>query len=171
MKRVSFAVAAAIAAALTGCVTIQQVQLSTRYDPDAVTPFVAPGQNQLTGSALIRQMGGGVVTCAGYPVHLIPATPYAKEWAGHLFGAGQQGFVPAGGAGVLITNVDPRFVAAGRTTTCNAQGFFTFADLADGEFYAFTSINWRVGDRIHGGSLMKAVTVRGGQKQEIVMAP
>jgi len=73
------AATAVAALALTGCVTVQQVQISTPYDADAITPFVAPGSNQLTGSALIRQMGGGVVTCAGYPVHLIPATPYAKN--------------------------------------------------------------------------------------------
>ncbi len=171
MKRVLLAATAVAALALTGCVTVQQVQLTTEFNPALVGSLFVPGANQVSGSALVRQSGGGVVTCAGNPVHLMVATPYAKEWARQLFGSEQQGFRSASGPGTRITNLDPRFEATFRTTTCNAQGFFTFSDLSDGDFYAFTVIHWRVGDSIQGGSLMKAVSVRGGQKQEIVMAP
>jgi len=173
MKRVCWAaaVAAVAASALTGCVTVQQVQISNVYDPALVAPLLAPGNNHVTGSALIRQSGGGVVTCAGTPVELVPATPYAKEWARLLFGSDQQGYRSVMGGATVITNVDPQFVKAVRSTTCNAQGFFTFADVADGDFYTLTRIQWRVGDSMQGGTLMKAFSVRGGQKQEIVMAP
>lgn len=156
---------------VAGCSTTQKVQLSSNFDEKAVAHLLGPGPNQITGSALIRQGGGGVVTCAGGVVYLMPVTPYAKEWARYVYGSDLEGYHRTGGAGVEFTNLNLQFAGSVRMTNCNAQGFFAFNDVADGDFYVFTKINWRVGGDIQGGSLMKTASVRGGQKKEIVLAP
>ena len=44
------------------------------FDPSEVEWFSSRGANSVYGSALIRQRGGGVVTCAGRSVSLTPAS-------------------------------------------------------------------------------------------------
>lgn len=48
-------------------------------DPTEIAWFYEDGQNSVHGSALIRQAVGGVVTCAGALVHIMPVSTYADE--------------------------------------------------------------------------------------------
>ncbi|MBP7370582.1 MAG: hypothetical protein KA902_04010, partial [Arenimonas sp.] len=59
---------------LTGCMTAPTITLTTPFDSDYAQKMLADGTNMVKGSALIRQAGGGVVTCAGNEVLLIPNT-------------------------------------------------------------------------------------------------
>lgn len=154
---------------LSGCAS--KVQLNSKFDYAAVAPMLEPGSNSISGSALIRQVGGGIVTCAGYPVYLMPVSEYAREWAKRIYKSDAGGFFMTKGRGIVFTNLDPSFTKAVRETKCNAQGFFSFPDVADGNFFVFTKINWYAGDVAQGGSIMKAVSLRGAQKAEVVLAP
>lgn len=171
MRKVVLAIA--ITTALVGCAS-SPVVVSSTFDIEAAKSALQPGSNTIKGSALIRQKGGGVVTCAGREVTLVPATAYADERMRHLYGNTTRGFNPAGLSARQgnFANEPPAFRSMVRTSMCDAQGAFKFADVADGEFYVVSVVTWQVNDYFpEGGALMQRVSVRGGGTEEIVLAP
>ena len=44
----------------------------------------------------------------------------------------------------------------------NAQGFFCFDNLGDGEFFIETTIQWGTGYILEGGHIMQKISVRNG---------
>lgn len=60
------------------------VLLKSQFDAKETATHLVDGENTIKGSGLIRQNGGGVVTCAGQQVWLVPATDYAKERILHV---------------------------------------------------------------------------------------
>jgi hypothetical protein len=65
---------------------------------------------------------------------------------------------------------DPDYERLLKKTRCNAQGFFAFDSLADGDYYIVTHILWYVGRGApQGGSLMKKANVSGGEIKEVVV--
>jgi len=75
-----FALATVIFAA--GClppIEPTEVSLQSSFDANAAQELLRKGNNTIRGNALVRQAGGGVVTCAGAEVLLIPATAHATE--------------------------------------------------------------------------------------------
>lgn len=169
MKKIITITAACLA--LSGCVSAPKVNMTSTFDAAQATKLLQPGANHVSGSALIRQAGGGVVTCAGGTVFLMPGTEYAREWALRLYGSSTSGYFPARGPGLDFTNLNTSFAGAVRQASCNAQGGFAFDNVADGNFLLFTKIIWRAGNETQGGSVMKSVSVSGGQKKEVVIAP
>ena len=84
---------AVIVAGLAGCaVAPHQVTLNNQFDAGLAERLLQPGVNIVEGSALIRQQGGGVVTCAGQGVSLIPRTAYAAERHQYLWGNVTRGY-------------------------------------------------------------------------------
>lgn len=159
-----------MAAVLTGCVTTPQVvQIAAPYDAAETAALMRPGTNTITGSALIRQQGGGVVTCAGSPVMLIPATAYSKERMAAIYGGGGL----ARGPGRAFTPNPPDFATHTRNTQCNAQGFFRFEDVADGEFFLVTRVSWTAGryNLEQGGFMLGRVITKGGRTSEVTITP
>ena len=62
------------------------------------------------------------------------------------------------------------YAADAKQKVCNAQGFFKFENVADGEYFVTTDISWgQYGSE--GGWLMRPVRVSGGETVEIVLAP
>lgn len=152
-----------------GCApTTVQVSLDPT-DTDSATAMLATGTGTIKGSALMRQRGGGVVTCAGNDVFLIPATPSATNELNRVFG-GDHGYVPRGGdpmigGGTLVAPPTPN-----RTEVCNAQGFFTFANIRAGKWYVMTSIVWVAGNDYQGGAMLSSAEIGEGQEIEIVLS-
>ena len=155
-----------------GCVVApRQVRIAEPFDAELARQLSGPGLNTVKGSALIRQAGGGVVTCAGQTVYLVPSTGYAQARLKALYGnnieraaAGSQWlpqFIPD----------PPEYKKFVRSSVCDAQGYFVFDQVADGDFYVNTVITWLVGNSTEGGSLLHHVAVRGGQTVSIVLAP
>ena len=145
--------------------------IATDFDEKQAQDLLRPGENSIRGSALIRQGGGGVVTCAGGRVSLIPATQYANERMAGQFPAmhDERGF-----SRKIYLQFDPDEPAYGqlmRHTSCDAQGFFDFQNVADGTFYLKTAISWRVADQEQGGLLVHRVTLKHREKATIVLAP
>jgi hypothetical protein len=157
-------------ACLAGCATNRAITLTAPFDAAVAKAQLADGSNSIKGSALIRQMGGGVVTCAGGPVFLMPATAMANEWATYLYGSPNGGFFDASGMGLQFQGAQEMYAAA-KHTTCNAQGSFSFDRVADGEFLVFTRITWLAGQRQQGGSIMRRVKLSGAQTTEVVLSP
>lgn len=156
---------------LAACIpAIQKHKMVNIFDPNEVSWFDRYGGNSIKGSALIRQVGGGVVTCAGNEVNLIPSSTYADERMFAIYGSNSAGYSEYGD--LLIEDVpDTQYLVKSKETYCDAQGFFKFSNLPDGSYYVVTSIVWHVGSDRQGGALMQAVHLYGGQEVEVVLSP
>lgn len=160
----------AIAIALTGCAAAPLKTVST-FNIGEAEAMLRAGNNTVKGSALIRQAGGGTVTCAGQTVDLIPVTLYATERMLNIYGNDIRGHRPAlGYPQHETTNQD--YLRLSKSTVCDAQGFFKFTEVTRGSFYVVTSVIWRTNPYfLDGGALMQRVDLTGGETKEIVLAP
>ena len=129
--------------AISGCAYPQQkqtVRIAAPYNSEEAMRLLERGQNTIRGSALIRQSGGGVVTCAGKPVFLVPATAYATERARGIYGSDRGGYQNALGAPHIVFEPNPSaYLALTKKTVCDSQGYFKFDHVADGSFYVCAS--------------------------------
>lgn len=160
---------------LAGCVGMPQIQtipLSESFDEEKAQSMIEPGPNTVSGSALIRQDGGGIVTCAGNEVYLVPATAYAKERVSYLYANYTKGYKPYMQAmRIQFTPDEPAYRSLTKQTRCDAQGNFEFTDVANGDFYLSTHIVWNVSYTKQGGMLMQRVMLNDGQHEKVVMTP
>lgn len=154
--------------ALAACApTLIQANLAATDEPMA-TAMLAPGTGTIKGSALIRQNGGTVVTCAGNDVYLIPGTPSGTSEMRRIFGD-DHGYVANGrdpviGGGKVILPPNPN-----RKAVCNAQGFFTFPNVRSGSWYVLTKVEWQVGNNAQGGALLGHADMVDGQEVDVVL--
>ena len=163
---------AVVSVLLVGCAAPRLgVTLLAPFDEQATLQQMKDGTNTIRGSALMRQQGGGVVTCAGFPAQVFPATAYAKERMRSLYLSDQGGYNPLVGMRDPLFTPDPAgYREAVRKTTCDPQGSFKFEKLADGEFYVIAPVAWMAGGSRQGGMISTLVTLRGGEVKEIVLA-
>lgn len=157
----------------SGCTTATY-KISSTFNETEASRMLETGTNTIRGSALIRQRGGGVVTCAGKEVQLVPATSYAVERISAVFGNSTKGFNSAGlgGTRLKFENAQPVFKQYMKSAICDAQGFFRFEKIANGSFFVTTVIAWKTDPYFfQGGELMQQVTVNNGETKEIVLAP
>ncbi len=169
---------AAIAASLMlmSCATVMP---APRYLPQPKTVYNAadgawaakPGKNTISGSALMRTMGGDVKTCAGLMVELIPDTPYARELVSIVYKSPDGGYFPAG---VMTAPIpDPAYARSVRRTVCDAQGSFSFDGVADGAYFVTASVIWNIPQQysalVQGGDIMQPVSVSGGEVRKLVL--
>lgn len=162
---------------LSGCAIVAPTEVPTTsaFDVDEAHQMMRRGHAIIEGSALIRQNGGGVVTCAGGTVNAIPATRYAQERMLIIYGNDTKAFRQFSlAAGQKKPPEAPAtYLAEQRTTVCDAQGFFQFRDLAAGTYYVVTEIRWSTGNRFlpEGGYLMQKVTISETDMTRIVLSP
>ncbi|MCW5668119.1 MAG: hypothetical protein KIT86_00570 [Hydrogenophaga sp.] len=154
---------------LSGCAAPQlaTVNIESPFDATQAKLQTQDGLNSIKGSGFLRQRGGGVVTCAGSEVVLIPATYYARERIAHLYGTG----------GINRHRLNPTFVpdppeyrTFTKKTRCDAQGNFMFERVADGDFFVTTGVHWQVGGTNQGGPIMSRARVAGGETINIVIS-
>lgn len=162
--------AALLVGLLAGCATPKPVSLAASFNVQEARELIKPGVNILSGSALFRQNGGGVVTCAGLPIMLIPKTAYATERVMAIYGNTQRGYNPVVNQ-IKFTPDHPEYQQLSRQTLCDAQGNFEFSDVADGSFFIVSAIVWQAGGSPQGGTLMQAVSVRDGDNKQLVLSP
>lgn len=162
---------------LTGCAMTKTVQQTRSFNAAQAQEMMRPGHNIIDGSALIRQNGGGVVTCAGMEVSLTPATDYATERMLILYKSTDRGYLPFAAANIINPPSvppppDPEYLRQSQKTMCDSQGKFQFSNVTDGSFYITTQISWMVGYNQQGGMLMKRVDLKGQVSIErVVLSP
>lgn len=173
MKRITFAVATTTT--LIGCTA----ELLRLFDPSEVAYIHARGTNTIEGNAFIRQMGGGLVTCAGEQVFLIPAGEYARERMRLVYGTDAR---PAYAKRSLLAK-KPSSTGAGqyweyqRDTKCDSEGRFRFEGVAVGSYFVTTRVLWSVSAGGYfwteeGGALMAPVEFNGaGRTRSVVLSP
>lgn len=171
MKTIQFVFLLAVI--LTGCAInqpIQIVQINATFDSDQAKVLMADGNNTIKGSAFMRQRGGGIVTCAGSDVRLIPATDYAKERMRIIYATTGDFGVRRGTAQArLETSVDD-YLKYQKLTRCDAQGNFTFENVANGEFFVITTVRWEVSHAAQGGSMMHRVRPSSNSTISVIMS-
>lgn len=147
------------------------VYLSSEYKYSETKPMLEKGKNTIKGSALWRQSGGGVVTCAGNLVTLIPKTSYSTERFISIYGNDMAGISPIGNK-VQFSPENLEYQQHRLNTQCDAQGYFAFENVADGDFFVMTAIVWAAGPHNpQGGAIMKSVSVNGGEVKTVILAP
>jgi len=123
------------------------------------------GDNHVTGQAFRTQRGGGVITCAGRPVFLMPNDPYFSADAGRDF---------------IEPLIEPEKYT--KQSVCDAAGNFEFDHVGDGQWIIRTQVSWetpqfhRMGRysffdmTMQGGMIDRVVTVRSGEKNRFIVA-
>lgn len=159
---------------LTGCIasTSKMIKLNSTFNAKDAVKFLEKGKNKIEGNALIRQRAGGVVTCAGTSVTLFPVNEYSKERIFNIYGNLNKGYRSANLPTVQFDNNDPNYFKAAKNVICDPQGYFTFKDIVDGEFFVVSKITWNVQSYLlEGGFLMQRVSLNGGETKKIVLSP
>ena len=95
---------------------------------------------KITGSGFLRQVGGGIVNCAGSPVNAEPVYPdnsYEREY-------NSLNYRVRG-----VTSVDPQYTAdkarlkkLSRSSYCDVNGEFEINGLTPGVYKVSTEISW-----------------------------
>ena len=162
-------IATAVAAGiLSGCATGPTFVATKTYEtPDYLVDV--QGTGEVSGSGFMRQTGGGVVSCAGEVVSLLPVNDYTTERVTFIYGS------PAGGRGTRNidtgTPKDPQYVADMLETECHVDGRFTFEDVPAGNYYAVTVVRWQVTSYVwEGGPVMRPISVLAGETTDVVLS-
>ena len=174
-----FAIMAGAASLLVGCVTpgpVQQtIKVNEPFDKVEASEMISEGAVTLSGTAFLRQQGGGVVTCAGNEVRLLPATKYASERMAGIYGKTfvrdeiQYLNVYSPRLRAIVQPNPPEYMQYTRTTTCDAQGNFEFQGVKDGRYFVISRVIWRV-RMDEGGMLASLVAVQNGKASRIIMS-
>lgn len=147
--------------AMVGCVAIQQTprQKEVAFQSTEHRSFIKKGANTIKGQAFLRQQGGGVVTCAGNEVIVIPQTVFFH-----------QAIERANSTLAIERGMPPDAQGLIRRTRCDAQGNFSVADLPDGSWYIVTDVGWVVGYNQQGGKLVHAIdNLRGATTTQVLL--
>jgi len=175
MKIYSIAIGVVSALILSGCAP-KEIVLQHKFDAELTRSlFSKEGNNVINGNGFIRQNGGGVVTCSGSTVLLIPKTPYSSDRVRTMFGNTERGYRMyfLGVAPEFNFSEDPReYERMMKNETCDSQGNFTFNKIGDGAYFLITEVLWTVGQySSQGGALLKSVNVSSGETKKIILTP
>lgn len=147
--------------AMVGCVATQQTprQEEVAFQSAEHRSFIRKGANTIKGQAFLRQQGGGVVTCAGNEVIVIPQTVFFH-----------QAIERANSTLAIERRMSPDAQGFIRRTRCDAQGHFSIANLPDGSWYVVTDVRWFVGYDQQGGKLIHAIdNLRGATTIQVLL--
>lgn len=152
---------------LVGCVTpgVPYTYLN-EYEPELLPKLEnEKDSNSISGSAFLRQGGGGIVNCAGNTVMLrkqlslgLERNAYARE------------YLALSSRDRAVTTTDPRLIqfqsdlrgisnSMNQQTTCDVDGKFSFSDVSPGTYTVKTKVYWVVGDQGQGGILGSSVVI------------
>jgi len=145
-------------AALLGLVGCTSVYTGADYNPSlAPNGYRFPervGDAAVRGQALWRQDGGGLITCAGDEVYMLPVSEYAQHQLWQLkYGDG------------LDLSRQPGF----HKQLCDARGNFDFRDLGAGDWYVVSRFVWYDNDQPQGGWLVTTVDLAPGEHERVII--
>ncbi|AHG83073.1 Lipoprotein [Bibersteinia trehalosi USDA-ARS-USMARC-189] len=145
--------------------------MKSKFNASQAEKQLKQGTANITGSAFLKQRGGSVVTCAGEEVVLVPYTDYANEKMSLIYGNTEKGFHNSKSTQYKLSGEDPEYRKFVKFTTCDAQGKFSFNNLADGTFFITTKVQWSVHyQNSEGGYLMQKVSLKKGENKDIVLS-
>lgn len=156
-----------IVVSVAGCVVTPTAPTPIRvqgFDAAEVAYIHDVGTDRIEGNAFLRQKGGGVVTCAGEAVRLIPLGQFAKKYFRIRYIEKK--------AATLDPWDAPAFHDHVRTTRCESDGRFLFTEVAPGSYFIETKVSWVVYSHgTQGGDVGYALEVRGdGTTNRVVIS-
>lgn len=124
----------------------------------------------ISGSGFLRQVGGGIINCAGNPVNAVPTMPtsaYERELNGLNYRV--RG----------VTSVDPayssdkaRLKQISRSSYCDVDGKFEITGLTPGVYTVSTEISWVIPKVCGSGSYTyRCDSKQGGMRSQSVSIP
>lgn len=148
-----------LAALLAGCKTFP-IQLRSDLTRAELAPYGETGDRFIAGEAFRRQVGGGIVTCAGETVTLLPAVQVVEE-AVKIWRAGDE---------IYTTNLEYVNVSGSvRWTECDKDGTFAFFDLPPQEYYVMVPVRWNSRKKSYGGVLSEKVDLTHGSAERLIL--
>jgi hypothetical protein len=183
--------ATGLALLLAACAAAKPVNIAVPFDQARARAQLAAGTNTVNGRVLVDLDNGNLVSCANNVVNLVPVTAYAREWARQFYrlDSGRYGTLDAAyrldsrGPEIQFVGADA-FYATTRTTRCDADGEFSFINVANGEFFVIAKTRWLGRDHdyydfMYGindaqeedGSVMKRIRLTGGEVENVEWAP
>lgn len=136
--------------------------VKTAFNPGDFAWSMNQGTATIEGSAMLKGSDGRMRTCSGQQVALTADNAYTRE-----------GSEAAKTHRYSRIERDPRYARYRRTTTCDAQGNFTFRHLPHGNWGLGTRVEWEEagsqGKVVRGGPLGKRFTLKAGETATIVM--
>ena len=160
-------------AVLVGCgPNIRTVNLKESFNKAHAERLMRPGKNNIKVNAFLRQAGGGVVTCAGEKVYLIPATELAQEIVTTRYGDVNGGYINYyADQRLKFKNISQDYIIARKEAICSSDGRVNFSNVASGEFYVSTQVTWKTAQGVvEGGHLSKLVFVEGSETLDLVLS-
>lgn len=158
---------------LNGCMTTSIVKINENFDSKIASEQLKTGECSIKGSAFIKQAGGGIVTCAGREITLIPVTKYAEERITNIYGSNIGGFVPNYSLNfnrIIFIPDDENYHKLCLNTLGDAQGNFEFNNIKEGEYYLTTGITWLVSQYTYsGGILCKRIVVSKNNNDKMIL--
>jgi hypothetical protein len=115
----------------SNCVLTDASAMHVPFVVSELAPWAGSGPASLHGQAFLKTAGGDVRTCAGERVLLLPANPYVDE------------LLDKSNAGISAPP-DQQLMPYIRSTICDAQGNFSFAQLPAQRWYVLTQVTWQV---------------------------
>jgi hypothetical protein len=153
----------ALSACLLACA---KPDVDVPFDPSAAAFIHAPGKGKIAGHAFFRSEKGSVIYAAGEYVYLIPATPYTDARFASFFG--ERKYLKAMRLFIRMES-DPEYQKFTRNTKAEADGRFTFENVAPGTYYIWTQATWYADNSIlpSGGIIYEKVTVKGDETEPV----
>lgn len=149
-----------LSALLVSCaVAPNKKQMLTQYNAGEHIDYTKNGVASISGQAFLKQAGGGVVTCAGNEVFLMPDTPFFKEVISII----QSKSLPS------VPGDNRDHVQATRKQICDAQGSYTFANLPAKKWILMTHVNWVVSYVEQGDMLVEYIDLTKEQSTKVVL--
>lgn len=132
------------------------------FDAAEVAYIREVGTNRIEGNAFLRQRGGGIVTCAGETVRLVPLGGFAKRYF-------RLRYVEQKPATVDFFDA-PSYNEHVRETRCDSDGRFSFTRVAPGDYFVETTVSWYLSSLgTQGGDIGYALQVRGDSTTEHIV--
>ena len=110
-----FIITGLVALLTAGC-SGRVIETTVPFNPKEVAFINQRGAADIEGQAFFRQQGGGVVTCAGEEVMLVPAGQYATERMSQIYGDVNGGRISAL-QGASQENLDPQYTSMMRKSS------------------------------------------------------
>ena len=136
----------------------------SEFDIDELSWLSTPGTGGIIGNSFLRKVDGAIVSCAGQAIMLFPSSNYADERIGYLYQSTESGI----NTERVIDESDPRYLEMMSKTMCDVDGRFKFKNLSEGTYYVVSTI--RFGNPPEGANLMRKVTIRNDEIEEITMS-
>ena len=149
-----------------------RLEVASTFDVAEAAYIHETGEGTVEGRVFVRLWSGEEVPCTESPVLLVPQTTLSRERMAYLYGGTDEpGRRRHARNGAKLEAPDPQYWDYMRESSCDDQGRFRFAGVADGGYYVVGSIAWKDVNGWVAVSLMQPVLVEGGKRIQVILTP